>query len=94
MECPHAIGVIDEKQVAMKKPSRSGIGFYNCKDFFSPFLLALVDAEYRFLWVDILTSGSSSVAQIFNCWKLKKNIENGTLGLPVSEPLGEGLHLH
>ena len=35
-------------------------------------------------------SGSSSDAQIFNRNKLKRRIENGTLGLPPSEPLGPG----
>ena len=37
-------------------------------------------------------SGSSSDAQIFNCSKLKRRIENGTLGLPPPEPLGPELH--
>ena len=35
-------------------------------------------------------SGSSSDAQIFNHSKLKRRIENGTLGLPPPEPLGPG----
>ena len=43
-------------------------------------LLALVDADYKFLWVNAGASGSSSDAQIFNCSKLKRRIEHGTLG--------------
>ena len=40
-------------------------------------------------------SGSSSDAQIFNRSKLKRRIENGTLGLPPPEPLGPaGTNLH
>ena len=35
-------------------------------------------------------SGSSSDAQIFNHIKLKRRIENGTLGLSTPEPLGPG----
>ena len=35
-------------------------------------------------------SGSSSDAQIFNRSKLKRRIENGTLGLLPPEPLGPG----
>ena len=35
-------------------------------------------------------SGSSSDVQIFNHRKLKRRIENGTLGLPPPEPLGPG----
>ena len=40
-------------------------------------LLALVDAKYIFLWVDVRSSGSDK--QIFNHDKLKTKIENGTL---------------
>ena len=53
-------------------------------------LLALVNAEYKFLWVNVGSSGSSCDAQIFNRSKLRRKIENGTLGLPPSEPLGPG----
>ena len=49
-----------------------------------------MDAEYKFLWVYVGASGSSSDAQIFNCSKLKRRIENGTLGLPPPKPLGPG----
>ena len=52
--------------------------------------MALVDADYKFLWVNAGASGSSSDAQIFNHSKLKRRIENGTLGLPPPEPLGPG----
>ena len=53
-------------------------------------LLALVDADYKFLWVNVGPSGSSSDAQILNCSKLKRRIENGILGIPLPEPLGPG----
>ena len=52
-------------------------------------LLALVDTDFKFLWFDVGSSGSSSDAPIFNCSKLKK-IKDGTLGLLALEPLGEG----
>ena len=51
-------------------------------------LLALVDTEYRFVWLVFGSSGSSSDEQIFNHNKLKQKIEDGTLGLPAPEPLG------
>ena len=60
------------------------------KGYFSLVLLALVDAEYKFLWVNVGASGSSSDALIFNCSKLRRRIENGTLVLPPPEPLGPG----
>ena len=51
-------------------------------------LLALIDTGLQILWVDVGNSGSLSGAQIFNCSKLKK-IEDGTLGLPAPELLGD-----
>ena len=55
------------------------------QNFFS-----LVDADYRFLWVDVGSSGSSSDAQIFNRNRFRKKMEDGTLRLLAPEPLWEG----
>ena len=83
---PH-VGALDGKHIAIKKLKKSGGEYFNYKGYFSLVLLALVDADYKFLWVNVGASGSSSDAQIFNRNKLKRRIENGTLGLP---PLGPG----
>ena len=83
----HAVGALDEKHIAIKKPKKSGSEYFNYKGYFS---LALVDADYKFLWVNVGASGSSSDAQIFNLSKLQRRIENGTLELPPPEPLGPG----
>ena len=85
----HAVGSIDVKYIARKKPTKARSEFYNCKDFFFLILLALVDAEYRFLWVDVESSGSSSDVQICNCCKLKKDRE-WHLGASTTGPLVEG----
>ena len=85
-----ALGALDGKHIAIKKPKKSSSEYFNYKGYFSLVLLALVDADYTFLWVNTGASGSSSDAQIFNRSKLKRRIENGTLGLPPPEPLGPG----
>ena len=87
---PNAVGALDGKHIAIKKPKKSGSEYFNYKGYFSLVLLALVDANYKFLWVNVGASGSSSDAQIFNRSKLKRRIENGTMGLPPPEPLGPG----
>ena len=69
----HAVGAI--------KGNKYGSDYYNYKDFFSLVLLALIDAEYRFLWVNVGSSGSLSDAQIFNRSDLREKIEDGSLGL-------------
>ena len=87
---PHAVGALDGKHIAIKKPKKSGSEYFNYKGNFSLILLALVDADYKFLWINVGASGSSSDAQIFNRSKPKRRIENRTLGLPTPEPLGPG----
>ena len=52
---PHTIGALDGKRVAIKCPEDSRSIFYNYKGFYSIVLMALVDAKYNFLWVDVET---------------------------------------
>ena len=87
---PHTVGAIDRKNITKKKSKTTGSDYYNYKDFISLILLALVNAEYRFLWIECGTSGSCSDAQIFNRSDLREKIEDGSFGLPAPEPLGEG----
>ena len=87
---PHAVGALDDKHIAIKKPKKKGSEYFNYKGYFSLVLLALVDAEYKFLWVNVRSSGPSSDAQIFNRSKVKRRIEKGFLGLPPPESLEPG----
>ena len=61
---PHAVGALDGKHIAIKKPKKSGSEYFNYKGYFSLVLLALVHADYKFLWVKTGASGSPSDAQI------------------------------
>lgn len=84
---PHACGALDGKHVAIRCPPNTGSLYHNYKGFFSIVLLALVDAQYKFLWVDIGGMGSMSDCQIFNESELKECLENGTIGFPDPEPM-------
>ena len=85
---PHTIGAIDGKHVACKAPPKSGSEYYNYKGFFSIILLALVSADYKFLWADVSGNGAASDAQMFNNSDLKEGLDsNNITGWPEPDPL-------
>ena len=84
---PHVLGSLDGKHVACQCPPGSGSQYYNYKKFYSIVLLAMVDADYKFIWADLGGKGSASDAQIWNDSDLKEAVENGTMPLPQPRPL-------
>ncbi len=83
----HAIGALDGKHVAIQCPKNGGSLYFNYKKFHSKILMALVDADYKFLWVDVGAKGSASDAQVFNDSQLKEVIEDGTMKFPADDAL-------
>ena len=76
--------------MALKKPKDTGALYHNYKGFFSIVILALVDGQYKFRWVDAGTAGSCSDAQIFNASQLKRRIEDGRIVFPDPAPITQG----
>ena len=84
---PHAVGALDGKHVAIKKPLSSGSLYHNYKVFFSIVLMGLVDADYKFIWADVGGCGHMSDSQIFQDCELHDCIEEGSIGFPEADEL-------
>ncbi|XP_042148663.1 protein ALP1-like [Ixodes scapularis] len=78
---PQCIGALDGKHVTI-----SGSVYFNYKKTFSIVLFALVDADSRFLYIDVGAPGSDGDGGIWTTTPLRNAIENGTAGLPISGP--------
>ena len=83
----HALGALDGKHIAIRNPPKGGSVYYNYKGYFSIILMALVDADYKFIWVDVGANGSASDGSVFNASELKEACESGDIGFPDPEPL-------
>jgi hypothetical protein len=83
----HVLGALDGKHVRIKAPAKAGSTYYNYKGYNSLIMMALVDGQYKFRWVEVGAPGACSDAQIWNDSSLKAAIHAGTLGIPPPEPL-------
>uniref|UniRef100_A0AAG5DFQ1 DDE Tnp4 domain-containing protein n=1 Tax=Anopheles atroparvus TaxID=41427 RepID=A0AAG5DFQ1_ANOAO len=84
---PHAIGAIDGKHVKIKAPKNSGTDYFNYKQFFSIVLLAIVDANCNFLFVDVGGKGRISDGGILRHSRLFNLLENKQLNIPEPQVL-------
>ena len=56
---PNVFKAADGKHIALLHPLGSGSEFYNYKGFYSVILLALVDYDYKFMYIDVGCQGAS-----------------------------------
>ncbi len=83
----HCLGTIDGKHVAIRKPMNGGLYYYDYKNFHLIILMALVDDNYKFTWIEVGANGPSSDAQIFEDCGLKQAIEKHVIGFPPPDHL-------
>lgn len=82
---PYCLGAIDGKHIMMQYSINSGSEYYNYKHFFSIVLLALVDANYCFTFIDCGIQGRLRDGAVFRNSLLFDKMEKRQLNLPMNE---------
>lgn len=80
---------MDGKHVIITSPFNSGSEYYNYKSNFSIVLLAVVDAAYNFIFVDIGCQGRISDGGVFKHTSLYRKMMEDSLHLPTHKFLPE-----
>ena len=86
---PHCIGAIDGKHIAFFSPVNSGSTCFNLKDFFGIVLLALVDADYKFRYIDIGCQSRISDGGVFKNCELYKLLASNQANIPPPFPVND-----
>lgn len=84
---PHAVGAIDGKHIVIQAPACAGSGFYNYKKTHSIVLMAVCNAHYQFILVDIGDTGRQSDGSVYNNSNLGYAIDNNLLNLPMAKKI-------
>lgn len=79
---PQCLGAIDGKHVRVRCPDNSGSMFHNYKKYFSVVLQAVVDANYKFVTVDVGGYGKQSDGGTFQVSDFYRALESGKFDLP------------
>ena len=72
---------MDGKHIRIKQPSNSGSYYYNYKNWFIIVLLAVVDANYQFVLVDVGCNGRISDNGVYQNSKISLAFEENTLNI-------------
>ncbi|KAM6937853.1 uncharacterized protein FYW49_000093 [Xenentodon cancila] len=84
---PHCLGALDEKNIHIQPPKKSGSLYHSNNGRFSVPLLAAVDANYRFIYVSVGARGRSADAGLFTDSDLCTAMDRDLLNFPPPEPL-------
>nr|CAI5845958.1 unnamed protein product [Callosobruchus analis] len=89
---PHCIGALDGKHVQIQCPANSGSSFYNYKGTFSIVLMAIVNANYKFIYAYVGSQGRMSDGGVFQRTSFCRSLLNNALNIPKPIPL-KSMHL-
>ena len=83
----NCLGALDGKHVAIKKPKNGGSLYFNYKRFHSIVLMALCDAKYKFLFVDVGAEGGAGDSGVWQKCNLARAMYDNRAGIPIDQNL-------
>ncbi|XP_044160431.1 protein ALP1-like [Bufo gargarizans] len=84
---PNCIGAVDGKHIRIITPQGTGSEFHNYKKYFSIILMAIADAEYRFVAVDVGAYGRTNDSMVFKNSYMGRSLYNREFDFPQPQPL-------
>ncbi len=84
---PNCLGAIDGKHIYIQPPANSGSAYHNYKSRFSVVLMAVADANYKFIYANVGIQGRLSDGGIFGHSDLRAAMDGGLLNVPPPELL-------
>jgi len=75
-------GSMDGKHIRIFQPHGTGAQFYNYKGFYSVVLMAIVNSNYEFIYVDVGKNGRLSDGGVIEFTKFYEDLKKGKLQLP------------
>ena len=84
---PNCIGALDGKHIALFHPFSGGSNYCNYKNFHSIILMALVDANYKFLYVNIGCQGRLNDGAVYRNYSFYKSLTTDQLKIPADRQL-------
>lgn len=86
-QIPNVIGAMDGKHIVFRPPKSAGSHYYNYKGTHSIVLLALVDANYSFIYINVGTNGRVSNGGVYDDCDFSIALNQTTLNIPDDKPL-------